>query len=121
MQAVSQLGLFCHKKQGNEEKVIAYFCRSLNRTQRQYCKTRRELLAVVKTLAHFHPYLYGRNFVVRTDHCSLRWLVNFKYAGSKVGVIGRYDNTTSADVAKSFTRGSFNTSSQSPDWRTFWN
>ncbi len=80
MQAVSQLGLFCHKKQGNEEKVIAYFSRSLNRTQRQYCTTRRELLAVVKALAHFHPYLYGRNFVVRTDHCSLRWLVNFKYA-----------------------------------------
>jgi hypothetical protein len=68
------------QKQGTEEKVIAYFSRSLNRTQRQYCTTRRELLAVVKSLAHFHPYLYGRNFVVRTDHSSLRWLVNFKYA-----------------------------------------
>ena len=39
---------------------------------------------------------------------------------SKVGIIGRYDNTTSACVTESFTRGSFNTSSQSPDRRTFW-
>ena len=74
------IGAVLSQKQGTEEKVIAYFSRSLNRTQRQYCTTRRELLAVVKSLAHFHPYLYGRNFVVRTDHSSLRWLVNFKYA-----------------------------------------
>ena len=31
-----------------EEKVIAYYCKVLSRTERQYCVTRRELLAVVK-------------------------------------------------------------------------
>ena len=73
------IGAVLSQKQDNEEKVIAYFSRSLDRTQRQYCATRRELLAVVKSLAHFHPYLYGRTFVVRTDHSSLRWLMNFKH------------------------------------------
>ena len=53
------IGAVLSQKQGNEEKVIAYFSRSLDRTQRQYCTTRRELLAVVKSLAHFHSYLYG--------------------------------------------------------------
>ena len=77
------IGAVPTQKQGNEEKVIAYFSRSLDRTQRQYCTTRRELLAVVKSLAYFHPYLYGRKFVVRTDHSSLRWLMNFKCVGCK--------------------------------------
>ena len=26
------------------------------------------------------PFLYGREFIVRTDHSSLRWLLNFKNA-----------------------------------------
>ncbi|CAB3996360.1 Retrovirus-related Pol poly from transposon, partial [Paramuricea clavata] len=83
------------QKRGNEEKVIAYFSRSLNRTQRQYCTTRREVLAVVKSLAHFHPYLNGRKFAARTDHFSLRLLVNFKYAEGQLArwlqKIQRYD------------------------------
>lgn len=27
---------------------------------------------------HFHPYLYSRKFITRTDHNSLKWLHNFK-------------------------------------------
>ena len=40
--------------------------------------TRRELLAVVSSIKHFHHYLYGKDFVVRTDHGALTWLLNFK-------------------------------------------
>jgi hypothetical protein len=32
----------------------------------------------VKSVKHFHHYLYGRHFKVRTDHGSLTWLLNFK-------------------------------------------
>ena len=76
-------GVVLSQKQGSEENVIAYFRRSLfDRTQRQYCTTRRELLAVVKSPTHFHHHLYGRNVnYIRIDHfSSLRWLVNFKNA-----------------------------------------
>ena len=41
-----------------------------------YCTTRRELLAVVRAVKHFRPYLYGRKFLVRTDHASLTWLMS---------------------------------------------
>ncbi|GBM96181.1 Retrovirus-related Pol polyprotein from transposon 297 [Araneus ventricosus] len=41
----------------NEERVFAYFSKSLE---------------------HFHHYLYGRKFLLRTDHASLRWFLNFK-------------------------------------------
>ena len=29
---------------------------------------------MVKSLKHFHPYLYGTAFTIRTDHAALRWL-----------------------------------------------
>ena len=37
-----------------------------------------ELLAIVKSVKHFHPYLYGRHFIIRTDQGSLQWLLRFK-------------------------------------------
>ena len=36
--------------------------------------TRRELLAVVKGVKHFRPYLYDQKFTLRTDRASLLWL-----------------------------------------------
>ncbi|GBM40902.1 Retrovirus-related Pol polyprotein from transposon 297 [Araneus ventricosus] len=62
----------------NEERVIAYFSKSLGNPERNYCVTRKELLVIVKSIEHFHHYLYGRKFLLRTDHASLRWLLNFK-------------------------------------------
>ena len=64
--------------QNGEEKVISYFSRCFSRSERNYCVTRRELVAVVSAIKHFHHYLYGARFTIRTDHGSLRWLLNFK-------------------------------------------
>ena len=60
------------------ERVVAYASRLLSKPERQYCVTRRELLAVVTFTRHFRPFLLGRPFVLRTDHGSLTWLRNFK-------------------------------------------
>ena len=64
--------------QNGQEKVVAYGSFSLNRDQIKYCTTRKELLAVVRFTRQFRHYLLGRNFIVRTDHSSLTWLLNFK-------------------------------------------
>ena len=72
------MGAVLSQQSEGEEKVIAYYSRTLNKAERSYCVTRRELLAVVKSIEHFHQYLYGQNFLVRTDHAALRWLMNFK-------------------------------------------
>ncbi|GBM62391.1 Transposon Ty3-I Gag-Pol polyprotein [Araneus ventricosus] len=72
------IGAVLSQNTGNEERVIAYFSKSLGKPERNYCVTRKELLAIVKSLEHFHHYLYGRKFLLRTDHASLRWLLNFK-------------------------------------------
>lgn len=60
------------------EKIVAFYSRTLGNAERNYCVTRRELLAVVESVKHFHKYLYGKPFRIRTDHAALRWLLQFK-------------------------------------------
>uniref|UniRef100_A0A669DCK1 Reverse transcriptase/retrotransposon-derived protein RNase H-like domain-containing protein n=1 Tax=Oreochromis niloticus TaxID=8128 RepID=A0A669DCK1_ORENI len=66
------------------ERVVAYFSRALGRAERNYCVTRRELLAVVLAVRHFRPYLHGCRFLLCTDHASLTWLLNFKHPEGQV-------------------------------------
>ena len=61
-----------------EEKVISYGSRVLSKPERRYCITRRELLAAVFFVKYFRHYLVGKEFILRTDHASLRWLRSFK-------------------------------------------
>ena len=61
-----------------EEQVIAYASRCLSKSERNYCVTRRELLAVVTFLQHFKQYLLGNPFMIRSDHGALTWLQTFK-------------------------------------------
>ena len=72
------VGGILHQVQDGEERVLAYGSKKLNRQQRNYCVTRRELLAIVVFLREFRNYLLGQHFLLRTDHSSLVWLTCFK-------------------------------------------
>lgn len=72
------IGAVLSQVQNGEERVIAYASKSLNKAQQRYCTTFIELLAVITFVRHFRHYLWGRHFLVRTDHASLIWLKNFK-------------------------------------------
>jgi hypothetical protein len=71
------IGAVLSQMQESTEKVIAYFSCTLTRAERNYCVTRKELLAVVKAIEHFNYYLYGQKFRIWTDHSALQWLMNF--------------------------------------------
>jgi hypothetical protein len=64
--------------QDRQERVIAYYSKTLNKAERNYCVTRRELLAIVRTLEQFHKCLYRREFHLHTNHSVLTWLMIFK-------------------------------------------
>ncbi|GFV00897.1 retrovirus-related Pol polyprotein from transposon 412 [Trichonephila clavipes] len=66
------------------ERVVAYWSKCLSKPERNYCVTRKELLAIVKAIEHFHHYLYGQKFLLRTDHASLTWLMNFRNTEGQV-------------------------------------
>ena len=64
--------------QDGEERPIAFGSQCLSSTQRNYCTTKKELLAVVVFCQKWKHYLRHAEFLLRTDHSSLRWLTNFK-------------------------------------------
>ena len=66
------------QEQEGEEKVIAYASKRLDKTQRGYCTTKREMLAVVTFLEHYRPMIMGYKVKVRSDHNCLHWYMNFK-------------------------------------------
>jgi len=68
------IGAVLSQVQNGLERVIAYASRSLSKLERNYCVTRKELLAIVCYTKTFRQYLLGRQFVVRTDHSALQWL-----------------------------------------------
>ena len=68
---------WCEKSQKDEERPIVYASKTLTKTQRRYCVTRKELLAIVTFVQQFRHYLLGRPFVIRTDHSALR-VMSFK-------------------------------------------
>ena len=61
-----------------QERVIAYGSKALLKAERNYCVTRRELLAAVYFMKQYKHYLYGKKFLLRTDHGALKWLFKFK-------------------------------------------
>jgi hypothetical protein len=72
------MGAVLNQMQGGLERVICYGSKTLSSAERNYCVTRRELLAVVTFVRKYRHYLYGKKCTVRTDHSCLQWLMNFK-------------------------------------------
>ena len=89
------LGAVLSQVQDGHERPVAYFSRTLNKAECNYCITRKELLAIVASVKHFHAYLYGQKFKVRTDHGALTWLMKFKHPEAQVArwieVLDTYD------------------------------
>ena len=72
------IGAILSQITANGECVVAYGSRTLSKSERKYCIRRKEMLALVYFVKYFRHYVYGKQFTVRTDHGSLRWLMNFK-------------------------------------------
>jgi len=68
------VGAVLSQKQDGEERVIAYASKALSRYERNYCVTRREMLAVVYYMRAFRQFLLGRKFLIRTNHAALQWM-----------------------------------------------
>ena len=58
------------------EKVIAYGSHAMSNHEKGYCVTRKELLAIYYFCNHFKHYLYGKRFLLRTDHKAITFMMN---------------------------------------------
>ena len=71
------IGPVISQKTHDKEVVVAYASRTLTKSERKYCVTCKEMLALVHFVKYFR-HLIVKPFLVRTDHGSLRRLMNFK-------------------------------------------
>ena len=66
------IGAVLSQLKNGVEHPVAYASRTLSKAERNYCVTRKELLAVVEFVKQFRHYLQGPKFRIRTDHAPLR-------------------------------------------------
>ena len=64
-----------HRLQDGSDKHIAYAFRSLSDCEKKYAQLEKEALALIFGIAKFHKYLYGREFLLQTDHMPLHGLL----------------------------------------------
>lgn len=70
-----------HVFPGGEQRPVAYASRALTRAERNYSQLDREALGLVFGVKEFHQYIYGRHFILETDHKPLTYIF-----GSKKGL-----------------------------------
>jgi hypothetical protein len=63
--------VLAQKDYDGAERVIAYGSRTLNKSEKNYCTTRKEVLSVVHFMKYYRHFLLGRRFILRTDHKAL--------------------------------------------------
>lgn len=61
-----------------KELHVSHGSSSLNKSEKNYCITDKELLALRYFVEYFTQYLLGRRFTVRTEHPALFWLFKLK-------------------------------------------
>ena len=61
-----------HRLEDGSTRPIAFASRSLNLAERKYSHLDKEGLAIVYGVKKFHQYLFGRKFVINSDHKPLR-------------------------------------------------
>lgn len=66
------------------DKPIEFFSKTLNAAQKNYATTHKELLAIIMAIERFQHYIWGKHFVIYTDHEALKYLFNQTKVGSRL-------------------------------------
>ena len=76
-------GVLSQQGSDHQEHPVAYFSTALQKSQQNWSETTKESFALVMAVRHWHVYLAGRPFVLKTDHNPLVFLRSQKTPGEK--------------------------------------
>ena len=65
-----------HRGPDGTERPVAFASRSLNSTEKKYSQLDKEGLSIMFGISKFHKYIFGRQFVIWTDHKPLLGLLH---------------------------------------------
>ena len=66
--------ILAHKMDDGSERPVAFSSRTLSPPERNYSQLEKEGLAIIFAVNKFHQYLYGRPFIIYSDHQPLKYL-----------------------------------------------
>ena len=69
-------GAVLAQKRDQELRPVVYYSKNMTSAQTRYSSSGKELLAIVMSAENFHPYLFGRQFCIYTDHMPLQWILS---------------------------------------------
>lgn len=73
------LGLVLYQVVDGQKRYVLFASKALNKAQRNYSATKRELLAIIFALQRCRQYLYGFRFQLHTDHEALTFLLTQRH------------------------------------------
>ena len=76
--------VLCQEDDEQKLRPVAFYSRKLKAYERKYAIREKELMAIVFAMEHYKVYLYGKEFVVRTDHRPLQWLKDLKNPSTRL-------------------------------------
>jgi hypothetical protein len=83
--SAEQIGRCLFQEQVSGPKLpLGYWSRSLNLAERKYSTTEKWYLAISWEILQLRPYLEGQRFLIRTEHHSLRWVLNLSDAQGRL-------------------------------------
>ena len=75
---VSIGAILAQQDKNKVDHPISYYSKTLSKAERNYSVTESKCLAVLPSIKHFRPFLYGTHFTIITNHSSLNWLQQMK-------------------------------------------
>ncbi|XP_043229817.1 uncharacterized protein K02A2.6-like, partial [Amphibalanus amphitrite] len=75
-----------------EERPVAYWSRSFTDAESRYSVSEKEALSAVNAVEHWRTYLWGRSFILRTDHSALTTLLTPKTSNRAGARIARWQS-----------------------------
>ena len=78
------IGAVLGQSEEGKPYVVYYANKTLDKEQRNYTTTEKELLAIVYTLDRFREYLVRSDIIIFTDHSALKYLLTKQNAKARL-------------------------------------